>query len=1055
MAKERHKKRLEQYLSALQLPEIEVVSVKISTIYSQISTIGRTESIAAMCDRMELLYRAAARSHFTRADGTTVPKFVYLDMEEYRDMPLTAEVFMQTLDRPQMKNVVAGIALQAYLPDSFAVQKRITKWAVNRVTNSGAPVTLRIVKGANMEMEKVEASIHGWPQAPFKTKPETDANYKRMVQYALQPEHRAAVKPGIASHNLFDLSYGLALALDLNAIDDIQFEMLEGMANHQRRALHELTRNLLLYAPACAKDAFIHAIGYLVRRLDENTGEHNFLRHAFNITVDSEAWKCLERGFLDSFDLIPRLPEAARRSQNRNTEQFEYPTSLMEIGDFTNEPDTDFALPENTDWAESIIAAWHDRHGEKGISIPLFVAGKKIDEPRDQRECLDPSRPGTVVGRYVQANESDAETAISCAATDPTHWRQTTAQDRASILRNVATELRRSRRDLIGAAISDGGKTIAESDPEVSEAIDFVEFYAASVLVFDSLPSVSNRPNGVVVVVSPWNFPIAIPCGGIAAALAAGNTVILKPASNTVLVAHELCECFYRAGIPREVLQVLPCSGATVGQQLISHQEVATVILTGGTDTAVHMLRHQPSMMLLAETGGKNATIVSALSDRDLAIKHVLHSAFGHSGQKCSATSLLLLEDEVFDDPDFRAALVDAASSLQIGSAWNLKTKMGPLISPPSGDLDRGLKELESGESWALMPERVDGNPCLYSPGIKWNVSPGSYTHQTEFFGPVLGVMRYRWLYEAIEAVNGTGFGLTSGLESLDSREQETWLSAIRAGNLYVNRPTTGAIVLRQPFGGMGKSAYGPGIKAGGPNYVTQLMQFEDAAPPSNDGIIHNPHLQQLAEDLTNPSKRSRLSKRLKVDPSEIERLVGALHSYDYQARTEFAVQHDHFRLIGQDNLRRYLPIDMLCIRVTPSDNWYDIFARAAAARAVGCRAIVNSLPGTPINAVEVLHELTENWAGDLEFIEQSDEALVELIRENQIGRLRYSSRDTVSPMIREAVIQHAIHIADSPVLDEGRIELLWYVQEQSISKNYHRYGNLGSRTDENRLEPQ
>ena len=189
----------------------------------------------------------------------------------------------------------------------------------------------------------------------------------------------------------------------------------------------------------------------------------------------------------------------------------------------------------------------------------------------------------------------------------------------------------------------------------------------------------------MVVVVSPWNFPLAIPCGGVAAALAAGNTVILKPASDTVLIAYLLCQCFWRAGVPRTALQFAPCSGGTVGQRLVSHDGVDAVILTGGTATAAADARRTSRRCnLLAETGGKNATIVTALSDRDQAIKNVLHSAFSHSGQKCSATSLLILESEVYHDAQFRDTLCDAVESLRVGSAWELPTKIGPLIRPPS-----------------------------------------------------------------------------------------------------------------------------------------------------------------------------------------------------------------------------------------------------------------------------------------------------------------------------------------------------------------------------------
>lgn len=1041
LGEEEAQRRLRQYLQAMQLPEIEVMSVKISTIYSQISPVSRKHSVRQMCERMELLYRAAAKGRFTRSDGTIVPKFLYLDMEEYRDLSLTAEVFMQTLDRPEMKEIQAGIVFQAYVPDSFLWQQKVTKWARTRVADGGGSITIRIVKGANMEMERVEASAHGWPQAPYQQKVETDANYKRMVEYAFQPENLAAVKPGIASHNLFDISYALVLATEMNALGGIQFEMLEGMANHQRRALHELTRNLLLYAPACQKQHFIHAIGYLVRRLDENTGDENFLRHAFNITVGSPAWEKLEGGFLRSFEMLDNLQAVPRRQQDRNTETFTDSDQPSGWTTFTNEADTDFCLSQNSTWADAIIDRWVNRCDDNAPEIPLFVAGTEVTEDRDIRTCADPSRDGVIVGRYRQGNAADAVTAVECAKNDPDGWRTMAADERHKILRKVAVEIRRSRGDLMGAALAEGGKTLIESDPEVSEAVDFVEFYSATAKYFETLPLANAKPRGVIVVVSPWNFPIAIPCGGIAAALATGNTVILKPASNSVLVAHELCECFYRAGVPKTALQLLPCSGGSVGSKLVTHDDVDTVILTGGTETALRMLEAKPDMKLLAETGGKNATIVTAMADRDQAVKHIIQSAFGHSGQKCSATSLLLLEDEIFEDEDFKAALIDAVSSLRVGSAWDTSNKLGPLSSPPSGDLLKGLKELEDGESWALIPKRIAESSCIYTPGIKWDVQRGSYTHLTEFFGPVLAVIPFRKLSEAIEIVNETGFGLTSGLESLDDREQAEWLAGIQAGNLYINRSTTGAIVLRQPFGGMGKSAFGPGIKAGGPNYVAQLMHIEGTDDRSNM-TVNNEALQLLANGL------GKLTGDL---AAETEQLVSTIADYERAAQQEFHREHDHFKLVGQDNIRRYLPIQSLRIRVTAEDSWFDIVARVAAARATGCRTIVSSPPSVHSEWLTKLHDMTERWAADIEFIEQTDENLIEVMQAGHVGRLRYASPARVPEPIRKAVIGRYIHIADSPVVPVGRVELLWYVQEQSVCTDYHRYGNLGNRSEEER----
>ena len=1047
-------RRLESYLAALQLPEIECVSAKISTLYSQISTVAREETLRIVGNRLELLYRAAMRNKFRRKDGTEVSKFVYLDMEEYRDMELTARVFMQTLGRPGMEHVRAGIALQAYVPDSFPYQQQITEWAKRRVASGGSPVTIRIVKGANMEMERVEASHRGWPQAPYTSKIDTDANYKQMVVYGLQLQNVVAVNLGIASHNLFEVAFSIVLAAKLNVLEHIQFEMLEGMANHQRRALHELVDNLLLYAPACHRKDFIHAIGYLVRRMDENTGPDNFLRHAFKIEVDSPEWRKMEGIFRESVERMPSVFTGPRRGQDRNQPPAAPPLEA-DWRAFSNEPDTDLALGRNVDWAHKIVQAWESRCDSQATEIAVGLGQGDQEGEGNQVQSLDPSRPGVVAAKFNQASERQINEARECLKQDPNGWRSLEPQARFVILTRVAERIRLRRADLIGAAMADAGKTIFESDPEISEAIDFVEFYSRTALELQNDALLSPKPVGPVVVVSPWNFPVAIPCGGVVAALAAGNTVVLKPASDTVLPARILCECFWEAGVPRGALQFLPCSGADTSRFLLSDPEIKLAILTGGTETAQRILADRPDLNLLAETGGKNATIVSGLSDRDLAIKNVLHSAFSHAGQKCSATSLLILEEEVYNDQGFKDSLVDAVESMQVGSAWNLKTKMGPLIRPPEGVLARGLKELESGEVWASMARDLEDNPCLYSPGVKWNVQRGSFTHLTELFGPLLGVMPYRHLNDAIEMVHETGYGLTSGLESLDDREQSDWSERLRAGNLYINRPTTGAIVLRQPFGGMGKSAFGPGIKAGGPNYVVPLMRFpgfekgaktQESQQSAPDLPALSTFWQQLATQKTEAAKRAR--NWLGEDWPQLK---AAVLSYDKFATQEIRADHDTLRLVGQDNLRRYIPMTHVRIRVGAEDSWLDICARIAAVMAVGGRATLSFALGQHPYWLEVLQELTYDRAGDLEYVEESDEQLASEIRLQQVDRLRYASAADVSSEVRKAADEQFVYVADAPVSPNGRIELLWYVREQSLCVDYHRYGNLGFRSDEER----
>jgi RHH-type proline utilization regulon transcriptional repressor/proline dehydrogenase/delta 1-pyrroline-5-carboxylate dehydrogenase len=307
-------------------------------------------------------------------------------------------------------------------------------------------------------------------------------------------------------------------------------------------------------------------------------------------------------------------------------------------------------------------------------------------------------------------------------------------------------------------------------------------------------------------------------------------------------------------------------------------------------------------------------------------------------------------------------------------------------------------------------------------------------------------------LTEAIALVNQTGYGLTSGLESLDDREQEIWKKGIRAGNLYVNRPTTGAIVLRQPFGGMGKSAFGAGIKAGGPNYVAQLMHFGSPAEKTSTidlNLIADPLLRSLAEQLQNFNASPVLSQE------DATRILANIANYDRAAQNEFLKAHDHFQLLGQDNLRRYLQIAEIRIRTLHADSPWDIFSRICAARAVGCRITVSYEDDASMPIVELIDRLTEDWAGQIEFVDEGDEQLATALREGDTHRVRYGAPDRVPLVVREAAAEVAQYIADAPVSDEGRVELLWYIEEQSISANYHRYGNLGERGTELRREPE
>jgi RHH-type proline utilization regulon transcriptional repressor/proline dehydrogenase/delta 1-pyrroline-5-carboxylate dehydrogenase len=1034
------------YLSDLRNPDIESIAVKISTICAQIHPLPFEQTADRISERLSELYREATAQVYTRPDGSRVPKSVTLDMEAYRDLSLTAAAFRRTLDQPEFKHFFAGMALQAYLPDSFAMLRELTAWARQRVADGGSPIKIRIVKGANMEMELLESALCDWPLAPFDNKLDVDANWKRMVAFALTPENIRAVRLGVASHNLFDVAFACLLARRNEVTDFFTFEMIEGMANHVRRAVHETGQDFLAYAPVAEERYFINAIAYLIRRLDENTAPRNFLRHLNQLKTGTAAWDMLAEHFRASVRRMPTVGVEPHRTQNRLTETFPRRRDPLHDGSFRNEPNTDWSLAANRAWAEGIRRRWMKGPGNDPIEVPLVAAGREIFAGRKVLKSLDPNqlpRP-VVVARCALAKADDVRRAVAAAKEDPDGWRSLTFRRRRRLLSAAASEIRRARGDLIGAAAATTGKIFTEADPEVSEAVDFAEFYPQAAAACFQMPNLRCRGKGVGVVVSPWNFPIAIPCGGITAALAAGNTVIFKPSSDAILVGWLLCRCFWRAGVSQNTLQFLPCEGGSTGARLTGHPDVNFIILTGGTETGLRILKERPEVLLAAETGGKNATIVTTLSDREQAVANVVYSAFGNSGQKCSATSLLILERDLYDDDKFKRQLADAAATLQTGSAWNFASKMGPLVRPPRSPLQEALASLEPGESWALEPRMLNDNPHIWTPGIKWDVRPGGTTHLTEFFGPVLGVLRADNLEQAIALANQTGYGLTSGIESLDRREQEFWKERVKAGNLYINRGTTGAVVLRQPFGGMGKSALGAGIKTGGPHYMAQFLDAEETAPPETRPITSAHPLLRLAQ-------RWQLKldwNKLGDDAGDIRKTILAIRSYLFWVESEFSRELDYFHLRGQDNALRHLPLGTIAVRLHPQDSLFETLARIAAVKATDNRLRVSVPKGLNTPAARFLYGPEGlRLTGKAPVFQETDSELIASIP--KIDRIRYAAPDRVPREVFAAAAETGFYIARSPVLMEGRIELLQYYRQQSICTNYHRYGNLGFRAGE------
>jgi len=1016
-------RRLDAYLALLAREDVEYISVKVSSVFSRINLVAFRHTVERVKDRLRALYRQALRHRYRHPDGRLTPKFINLDMEEYRDLDLTITAFREVLDEEEFRPLPAGVVLQAYLPESHRVQRALVAWAIERSARGGAPIKLRVVKGANLGMERIEAALYGWPQAPYATKVEVDANFKRMVEYGCRPDHARAVHLGIASHNLFDVAYGLILRKDEGVEAWVEFEMLEGMANHQARAVQARAGGLLLYAPVVRAEDFHSAIAYLVRRLDENTAEDNFLRHVFGLEPGSPDWKRERERFLGAFEIKDRLSDSPRRTQDRAhglDATGEAPSDPP--ASFLNEPDTDWSLPASRVWIDETVARWRERAAE---SVPLQIGGELISGVAGT-EGRDRSRPERVGYRHAWASWAEVSRALDVARVAHGAWAARPAAERRALLDGTATMLTRRRGDLIGAMIVDGAKTVSEADPEVSEAIDFARYYARALDLAGDLAGCRMQALGVVVVAPPWNFPLSIPAGGVLAALAAGNGVLLKPAPEAVLVGWHLAVALWDAGIPREVLQFLPCPDDDVGRALISDPRVDAVVLTGSVETAHRFLAWRPDLSLFAETSGKNAIIVTALADRDQAIRDLVRSAFGHDGQKCSAASLAICEVEVYDDVVFRRQLRDAAASLEVGSAWDTASQITPLTQPPAEALRRALTTLDEGDVGRRAPRGRGAPPALWSPGIKLGVSPGSFFHRTECFGPVLGLMRARDLDEAIDLANDTPFGLTSGIHSLDDREVDRWLDRIEAGNLYVNRHITGAIVGRQPFGGWKASSVGRGAKAGGPNYVLQLARWREEALPVA-GAQCSPPVSALLERCLEET----------ADTLQREALRASASSYALAWHDHFGREHDPSGVLGELNVFRYRPCRRILVRAD---------AASPAGRLALAQVLLAGLTcGVPLT-LSLSHGNPWPWlaehAGVATVVVESEPDLIERLRSPEdVQRLR--ALDPISLGVRAAAHRAGVAVIDAPVLATGRLELRWYLREQTISRVVHRYGSL------------
>ncbi len=1048
------RRRLDGIHALVRRPDVDYVSVKVSAIISHLSMWAFDEVVDEVVERLLPLYLAAA------ADGT----FINLDMEEYRDLDLTIAVFTRILEDSRLAGLEAGIVLQAYLPDALPALQELTAWAQDRVAHGGARIKVRLVKGANLAMEHVEARMHGWTPATYDTKLDTDANYLRCLDWALQPEHTAAVKIGVAGHNLFGIAYAWLLAGERGVREAVEFEMLLGMAQGQVRAVSREVGPVLLYVPVVEPAEFDVAISYLVRRLEENASPDNFLSAAFRLGEDESLFVREQDRFLDALDRAgdPTLRIGPRRTQDRLAPVHESlrPAPVAPV------PETDLTkavlgISRGSDdsgreaFLETAVYSAReleqDTGGAPGFantvdSDPALPANREW--AREVRERIATSDLGSATIAAAQVSDADElERVVHGVRRAAPAWGGRPAAERAEVLLRAAAALEARRGDLIEVAASETGKVFAEADIEVSEAVDFARYYAAKARELDAIAGAVFVPASVTVVTPPWNFPVAIPAGGVLAALAAGSGVVFKPAPQARRCAAVIAETLWEAGIPRDLLALVDVEEGKLGRELITHDAVDRVILTGAWDTAALFRSWRPDLPLLAETSGKNAIIITPSADLDLAVADLTKSAFGHAGQKCSAASLAILVGPVGRSARFARQLADAVRSLHVGPPTDPLAEVGPVIEQPQGKLAWALSELEGDEQWLIEPSLAaadDGSRRLWRPGVRVGVQPGSRFHTEEFFGPVLGVMHAPTLARAVEMQNAVAYGLTAGLHTQDPEELSYWLDRVQAGNLYVNRGITGAIVQRQPFGGWKRSSVGPGAKAGGPNYLIGLGSWRSQSGGPASSTLHLRGLD------------SRITAVIEAAQSSL-----AYESFEWLRRSalsdalawdrEFGQVRDVSRLGVERNLFRYRPVPVE-VRATDDAALHDLLRVVIAGVRSGARFVISTPSGLPAEVRRAL--------GDLDapvFLESDDEWLQRLLRQDAdlegvtlpaSDRVRLvGGREGVAALRAELAAASAgdpdLAVYDGEVTAAARIELLPFVHEQSISITAHRYGNL------------
>lgn len=770
------------------------ISVKLSSLTSAFDpadpeTVGRR-----VRERLRELVRLAKQQEV----------FLHIDMEEYAVRDLTLKIVRDLLEEKEFAGGLdIGVVLQAYLKDVGQCLDDIFSWALDLKN----PLTIRLVRGAYWDYELMNAQEKSWPVPVFLQKSGTDEMFERLTRRILEETPR--VRLAVATHNVRSIAHALALAEERQTgKDSLEFQLLYGMGAPLVAALLEAGHSPRVYMPVGEP---IRGMAYLVRRLLENVSSQSFVRrgiHEQSVPQD-----------------ILKAPAVGKE-----------PPALQRPNEFVECPPVRLFDANERKHFRSALDNVRDQLGRDLTGV---IAGHAV-EKKQKGEHVSPIDGKTVIARTSYADAADAEKALTAAAQSFPDWAARPVGERAEFLRRTALWMQANRYDLAALEVMEVGKPWREADADVKEAVDFLNFYAVSAEALMrpqaaiSFPHERNeiraRPRGVAAVIAPWNFPIAILTGMSAAALVTGNPVVIKPAGPSVFCGWKVYEAYREAGIPAGVVHFLPGRGELLGPLLVEDPRTALIAFTGSRSAGLDILRRAGESTakarmvkkVIAELGGKNAAIVDDTADFDQAVPAVLSSAFGYAGQKCSALSRLIVVDRIYES--FLKRLIEAAADFPAGNPVEPLTLCGPVINAAARDRIQAAVEEGRTQGVVLFEGRIpeEAGGFYVPPVIVADLPADSRLLREEIFGPVLAVIRARDFKDALQKANDSDCALTAGVFSRTPSHIELARREFEAGNLYINRPITGAVVGRHPFGGYKMS--GTCTKAGGESYLREFF---------------------------------------------------------------------------------------------------------------------------------------------------------------------------------------------------------------------------------------